>query len=104
MKRNLLIFAVMVAVVLFFIPDNAGAQCPEEPDDLGICDTLYVETFDCDHEYVAEAGSFDSVRVAIYVTHDQALVQDSIVSFVIPLTFWHQPEGFGINQKVVRIR
>jgi hypothetical protein len=102
MKRNLLVLAVMSVAVLFFTPYNVGAQCPEDPNDLGICDTLYVETFDCDHIYLAEPGSFDSVRVAIYVTHDsntfywedQSMwVQDSIVAFVIPLTFWHQPPG-----------
>jgi len=68
-------------------------SCSEDPNDLGRCDTLYVETFDCDHLSGAEPGSFDSVRVAVYVTHDQALVQDSIRAFVVPLTFWHQPEG-----------
>jgi hypothetical protein len=79
-------------------------DCEEEcdPNDLGICDTLYVETFDCDHNYQAEPGSFDSVRVAIYVTHDSNTfwweeglrwVQDSIRAFVVPLTFWHQPPG-----------
>jgi hypothetical protein len=97
MKRNLLVLAVMVVAVLFFIPHNAGAQCPEDPNDLGICDTLYVETFDCDHKYQADSGSFDSVRVAMYVTHDSNTfwwaseskwVQDSIPCFVIPLTFW----------------
>ena len=102
MKQNLLVLAVMVAAVLFFIPHNAGAQCPEDENDLGICDTIYVETFDCDHIYEAEPGSFDSVRVAVYVTHDSNTfwwegggrwVQDSIACFVIPLTFWHEPEG-----------
>jgi hypothetical protein len=102
MKRNLLVLAVMVAAVLFLTPYNAVAQCPQDPNDLGICDTLYVETFDCDHEYNAEPGSFDSVRVAIYVTHDSNTfwyepfsmwVQDSIAAFVVPLTFWHQPPG-----------
>ncbi len=102
MKLNLLVLAVMIVAVLFFTPHNAGAQCPEDPNDLGICDTLYVETFDCDHFYEAEPGSFDSVRVAIYVTHDsntfwsepdQKWVQDSIRAFVVPLTFWHQPPG-----------
>ena len=111
----------MVAAVLFFTPHNAGAQYPCYPGDsvgtdccgadsgaggyswdLGICDTLYVETFDCDHTYEAEPGSFDSVRVAIYVTHDSNTfyseglgqwVQDSIRAFVIPLVFWPQPEG-----------
>jgi hypothetical protein len=62
---------------------------------LGICDTLYVETFNCDHIYNAAAG-YDSVRVAIYVTHDsntffwedqQRWVQDSISGFVIPLVW-----------------
>ncbi len=79
---------------------HLSSEC--DPNDLGICDTLYVETFDCDHEYEAEPGSFDSVRVAIYVTHDSNTfywqeqgmwVQDSIAAFVIPLTFWHQPPG-----------
>jgi hypothetical protein len=100
MKRSLLILAVMVAVVLFFSPHNAGAQCPEDPIDLGICDTIYFETFDCDHIYQARPGSFDSVRVAIYVTHDRnvlnpgpPVVYDSISAFEIPLDFWQWPEG-----------
>jgi hypothetical protein len=79
-----------------------GGYCPQEPNDLGECDSLLVETFDCDHYYEAEPGSFDSVRVAIYVTHDsntfyspieQKWMQDSILAFVIPLIFWHEPEG-----------
>jgi len=102
MKRNLLVSAVMAVAILIFTPHHTGAQCPEDPNDLGICDTMYVETFDCDHEYEAEPGSFDSVRVAIYVTHDSNTfwwegagrwAQDSIMSFVIPLNFWHEPEG-----------
>ncbi|KPL05534.1 MAG: hypothetical protein AMJ73_00295 [candidate division Zixibacteria bacterium SM1_73] len=102
MKRNLLPLAVMIVAVLFFTPHNVGAQCPEDTVDLGICDTLYIETFDCDHAYEAEPGSFDSVRVAIYVTHDsnsfwweggEKYVQDSIAFFQVPLVFWHQPEG-----------
>jgi hypothetical protein len=97
LRRNLVVLAAMIVVVLFFTPHNAGAQCPEDENDLGTCDTLYVETFDCDHEYQAALGSFDSVRVAIYVTHDSNTflwasqdrwVQDSIAAFVIPLTFW----------------
>jgi hypothetical protein len=79
-----------------------GGYCPQEPNDLGLCDTIYFETFDRDHEYEAEPGSLDSVRVAIYVTHDsntfyceseQGWVQDSIAGFVIPLAFWHGPQG-----------
>lgn len=79
-----------------------GGYCPQEPNDLGECDSLLVETFDCDHYYEAEPSSFDSVRVAIYVTHDsntfyspfeQEWMQDSILAFVIPLIFWHELGG-----------
>jgi hypothetical protein len=88
MKRNLLLLAVMVVASLF-ISGQSWAQ------DLGIPDTVYIETFNCDHTYEATAG-YDSVRIAIFVTHDsntfywqggQRYVQDSIASFVIPLTF-----------------
>jgi hypothetical protein len=88
-------------MVVLFCTNQSMAQCPEDPGDLGICDTLYVEIFDCDHQYQASAG-YDSVRVAIYVTHDSNTfwwsggnrwVQDSIVAFMVPLTFWHPPEG-----------
>jgi hypothetical protein len=100
MKRNLLLVAGMVVISLFFTPQNAGAQCAEDPFDLGVCDTLYVETFDCDHLYQA-TGAYDSVRVAIYVTHDSNTfywaahtppiwVQDSIATFTIPLKFWKE--------------
>jgi hypothetical protein len=100
MKRFLPCFSA--AILSFLLFASSWAQCPEDPNDLGICDTVYVETFDCDNEYEAEPGSFDSVRVAIYVTHDSntfysdyhgMYVQDSIEIFVIPLTFWHQPQG-----------
>jgi hypothetical protein len=98
MKQNLLLIAGLIGAVLFFMPHNVRAQCSADTNDLGICDTLYVETFDCDHLYQA-TGAYDSVRVAIYVTHDsntfywtlgQRWVQDSLVSFVIPLKFWKE--------------
>jgi hypothetical protein len=93
LKRYVFIPGIwIVALVLFNL---SWAQCPEDPNDLGICDTLYVETFDCDHEYQGSEG-YDSVRVAIYVTHDSNTfethsgywVQDSIIGMAIPLTFW----------------
>jgi len=91
MKRNLLLLAVMVVAVLS-LNSHSFAQCSEDPIDLGICDTLYVQTFDCDHVY--DVGPYDSVRVAIFVTHDSntfwwdgggRYVQDSISGFVVPL-------------------
>jgi hypothetical protein len=94
MKRNLLVFAVMVVALLFF-GNQSWATFPQYPNDLGICDTFYIETFGCDNSYQA-TGGYDSVRVAIFVTHDsntfywqggQRWVQDSIVSFLIPFEF-----------------
>jgi len=92
MKRNFLPIAMTVISLLVFF-NFSWAQCPQDPTDLGTCDTLYVETFDCDHVYDA-TGSHDSVRVAIYVTHDSNTfwwdgagywVQDSITGFHLPL-------------------
>jgi subtilisin family serine protease len=71
--------------------------CSQDTIDLGVCDTLNVETFHGDQTYEA-TGGYDSVRVAIYVTHDSNTfwwqdgnkwVQDSILAFVIPLNFWN---------------
>lgn len=96
MKRDLLFLAVLIVASVFFAEHNAWAVCPQDPIDLGICDTLYVETFDCDHNYNASAG-YDSVRVAIYVTHDsntfywdggQRWVQDSISGIMFPPEWW----------------
>jgi hypothetical protein len=112
---DLWVLAVIVVAALLFTPPLAGGStsypcypadssdcCGADSSgsgysrDLGICDTLYVETFDCDHFYDA-TGGYDSVRVAIYVTHDSNTfwwsggsrwVQDSILAFVIPLNFW----------------
>jgi hypothetical protein len=106
MKREILSvlwiqIRILVIIGVLFFSSLSWAQCPQDPNDLGICDTLYVETFDGDHVYQATAG-YDSVRVAIYVTHDSNTfwweggnkwVQDSIAVFCIPLTFWHQPAG-----------
>jgi hypothetical protein len=96
MKRNLLLLAVMAAFVLCFT-SQSWAQ-----GDLGLPDSLIVLTCPDDHICEADSGSFDSVRVCVYVTHDsntfwwqnsEIWVQDSIACFVVPLTFWHQPEG-----------
>ena len=97
MRRNLLVLAVMAVASLFF-NSQSFAVCPQDPIDLGTCDTLYVETFDGDYSYGATAG-YDSVRVAIYVTHDSNTfwwagasqwVQDSITAFFIPLKWWKE--------------
>jgi hypothetical protein len=107
MKRNLLLLAVVIGAALFFT-SRSWATCAEEANDLGICDTLYVETFDCDHLYDTTGAVYDSVRVAIYVTHDsntflawpgtpeEKWVQDSITGFVIPLKFWKEGDADSV--------
>ena len=99
MKRHLLLLAVMFVASLFFSAQSrAQVHCDQDTIDLGICDTIYVETFDCDHIYDGTAG-YDSVRVAVYVTHDsntywweggQRWVQDSISCFWVPLRRWKE--------------
>jgi len=107
MKRSL-IFSLLVLLVLV-LSDSSWAQCPEDPRDLGICDTLYVKPWPqmdtcfidgidtiCINEPGEEFPAFWYVH--LLVTHDSNTfysdflgkwVQDSIVSFVIPLTWTH---------------
>jgi hypothetical protein len=109
MKRNFT-YLLMVVLVLAF-SSSSQAQCPEDAIDLGICDTLYVEPRPyldtcfvgcyiggCDTFCTNDASEF--LLVNLFVTHDSNTfwwkdedkwVQDSIVAFDVPLTFWHQP-------------
>jgi hypothetical protein len=83
----------MAVAVLF--STQTFAQCNEDANDLGICDTIYFETCEGWETYEAEAG-YDSVALGIFVTHDSNTfwwesesqwVQDSIAAFVIPLKY-----------------
>ena len=96
MKRNLLLLAVMAAMVLCF----SSQSFAQDPNDLGDPDSLIILTCPDDHTYEAIPGSFDSVRCCVYVVHDSNTfwweggakwVQDSVAAFVVPLIFWHQP-------------
>jgi hypothetical protein len=63
----------------------AWAQCPEDPIDNGVCDTMYVEVYECDSLF---AGEERQVRVPIRITNDiPTPATDSIAGFVIPLCF-----------------
>ena len=44
MKKHL--FLISGGIVLLGFAGLAWAQCPEEPFDNGVCDTLYVEVYD----------------------------------------------------------
>jgi hypothetical protein len=89
MKRNLLLLAVMIMASLC-LSGHSWAN----GNDLGVPDTFYIHTYNGDNTYEGASG-YDSVRVALYVTHDSNTmpsgpypgVQDSIASFVVPLTF-----------------
>lgn len=61
------------------------AQCPQDPADNGICDTIYVEVHPDDTFF---GGGVDQVRVPIRVTHDVPNpVIDSVAGFTIPLCY-----------------
>jgi hypothetical protein len=83
--------ATLVAVMLLLPMALFGfsrAQCPEDPNDHGECDTLNVICHDCEVDTAAGGPYF--VRFPMLVTND--IVDnsiDSIASFVIPLTWTH---------------
>jgi len=63
------------------------AVCPEEPNDNGECDTLYIEVHPPD---VLFTGPGHLVQVPIRVTHDISdAIVDSITGFLIPLCYTH---------------
>jgi hypothetical protein len=87
MKRNLLLLAVMMAVMFGFYSISA-AQCPEQPNDNGVCDTLYLECCPEDCPFNCQDVPHQ-VRVVGLVTHDVPdPAIDSIAAFVIPLCFY----------------
>jgi len=85
MKAIILLTIVLVIFVL--LPDHhAMGVCPQDHNDNGICDTMYVELYPSDTLF-SKPGEL--IRVPIYVTHDiyDATI-DSIPGFMIPLCFW----------------
>lgn len=79
--------SIVVLIVLLLLAwlGPVWSQCPEDPNDRGICDTMYVEPWP---EDIAMQGSPPYfVRVPIYVTCDVLNDLDSIKGFVIPLCY-----------------
>jgi hypothetical protein len=88
MKRNLLLFGIIGLSVMLW-PAFLSAQCPEDPNDSGICDSMYLEVWPPDINLFDDDFLFRA-RVLIYVTHDVPdPAVDSIAGFVIPLCFEH---------------
>jgi hypothetical protein len=111
--RLKVLFSAIGLILAMILSGLCWAQCPEEPNDLGECDTLHVvpwsETDTC---YVVNFPTPDTICinepgenfpcflfVHLLVTHDanplpdDPTTEDSISAFVIPLTFWHQSTG-----------
>ncbi len=82
MKLKFLIFAALSLTLLSINP--GWAQCPEDTCDRGVCDTFYVQVFAEDSIF---DPPYDSVRVAMYITHDQSDWIDSLGTIVVPLRF-----------------
>jgi hypothetical protein len=85
--RSILLFLGILAVCILWPTDLSFAQCPEDPNDHGTCDTLYTEVHPPDALYT---GAGHLVRVPLRVTNDipNGMV-DSIAAFCIPLCYTH---------------
>jgi len=84
MKLTLVFIAVLAACILW-PADVSQAVCPEDPNDNGACDTMYVEVYENDGLF---SGGAHDIRVPIRVTSDiPNPVIDSIAGMVIPLCF-----------------
>jgi hypothetical protein len=86
------IFVLAAVTILIGMSSLAGAQCPESPNDNGLCDTFYVEVYPRDQVCLPGSGFF--VRFPIYVTHDVPNpVIDSVCAMVLPLCYEHSNPG-----------
>jgi hypothetical protein len=91
LKRNKFIPVIWILLLLLLpFGTPSWGECPEDPNDLGVCDTMYVEPWPADTVVVGNGPYF--VRVPIYGTCDIYDEWDSIACFVIPLCYWHTNE------------
>ena len=107
MKKHL--FLIAVGIILLGFAGFAWAQCPEDPVDLGYCDTLHVVPWAWTDTCYVYGGDTICVNdpgtvfpclfyVSLLVTHDsnsfwweggEHWVQDSLAGFTVPLTWAH---------------
>jgi hypothetical protein len=86
MKKWLML--LLIVTILFGLTGFTRAQCPEDPGDNGVCDTLRVEIYPKDQVHLPGSPLF--VRFPLYVAHDVPDPSiDSISAFVILLYFTH---------------
>jgi len=84
--KALLIFLAIVLVSILWPANLSLGACPADPNDNGLCDTLYVEVHPPDAGF---SGSGSLIRVPIRVTNDLTNPMDSIAEFLIPLCYTH---------------
>jgi len=85
--KSVILFVVVIVASILWSTDSSRANCPEDFDDNGICDTLYVEVFPSDTVFTRPGHL---VRVPIFVTHDVPDPSiDSIAGMTIPLCYTH---------------
>jgi hypothetical protein len=108
--KQYLLFPALLASSILILGGFCWAQCPEDPNDLGFCDTLIAVSWDA-----CECGSFPClVHVSLLVTHDSNTfywepagywIQDSISSFVIPIKWTHtNPTAYCVRGSVFLCR
>jgi hypothetical protein len=89
MKKLLVVLAV---AILLGSTGFTRAQCPDDPNDNGICDTFYVEVYPPDQASLPDTLFF--VRVPIYVTHDVPDPYiDSIAAILLALCYEQSNPG-----------
>ncbi len=82
MKKYVLLS--VAGVILLLLAGSAWAQCPEDGNDPGVCDTVYVECYD-PFNYTPPPWQ---VRFPILITNDiPNPATDSVAGMLIPLTF-----------------
>jgi len=82
MKKLSTFLSILILVLSVYT--SSQAQCPEEPNDLGICDTLYIQCLDCD---LVEGSPPWNVHILLLITHDLSVSTDSIQEFRIPISY-----------------
>ena len=93
MRKSILISLMVVASVLL-ISNFSWGQCPEDPNDMGNCDTLHVIPYGADLDSIPPFVLVDSlpafVEVLLLVTHDvPEATRYSLAGMVVPLAYSH---------------
>jgi hypothetical protein len=90
-RKSLALVSLFLGVLLLSAPGRA--QCPEDPNDSGVCDTLYVEKYWADEAVYPPSPWF--VRFPIRVTNDiPNPAIDSVGGLVIPLYYTWSGAGY----------